>query len=234
MNKYAILTVFASLAILLAGCSPTMSQTKFSKEELSWQKAIRDNYSGYCPPRTSAPALQEREGMIVTRAVAPAPKANVVEPVKTTNEELVVEEFKPTEKQQQTAKTVDEAADKTAKKDAPKADAKKDAKKDAPKADVKADAKKDAKKDAPKADVKADAKKDAKKDAPKADVKKDAKKDAPVAAMEYTVLKGDTLGKIAQKFYGDAQKFELIVKANPKLTDPKKLKVGAKIQIPRY
>ena len=204
MSKYAILTVFASLVILLAGCSPTMSQTKFSKEELSWQKAIRDNYSGYCPPRTSAPALQEREGMIATRAVAPAPKANVVEPVKTTNEDLVVEEFKPTEKQQQTAKTVDEAADKTAKKDAPKADAKKDAKKDAPKADV------------------------------KADVKKDAKKDAPVAAMEYTVLKGDTLGKIAQKFYGDAQKFELIVKANPKLTDPKKLKVGAKIQIPRY
>jgi nucleoid-associated protein YgaU len=222
MNKYAILTVFASLAILLAGCSPTMSQTKFSKEELSWQKAIRDNYSGYCPPRTSAPALQEREGMIVTRAVAPAPKANVVEPVKTTNEELVVEEFKPTEKQQQTAKTVDEAADKTAKKDAPKADAKKDAKK----ADVKADAKKDAKKDAPKAD--------AKKDTKKADVKNDAKKDTPVAATEYTVLKGDTLGKIAQKFYGDAQKFELIVKANPKLTDPKKLKVGAKIQIPRY
>lgn len=231
MNKYAILTVFASLAILLAGCSPTMSQTKFSKEEISWQKAIRDNYSGYCPPRTSAPALQEREGMIVTRAVAPAPKANVVEPVKTTNEELVVEEFKPTEKQQQTAKTVDEAADKTAKKDAPKADAQKDAKKadvkaDAKKADAKADAKKDAKKDAPKAD--------AKKDAPKADVKKDAKKDTPVAATEYTVLKGDTLGKIAQKFYGDAQKFELIVKANPKLTDPKKLKVGVKIQIPRY
>ena len=223
MNKYAILTVFASLAILLAGCSPTMSQTKFSKEELSWQKAIRDNYSGYCPPRTSAPAIQEREGMIVTRAVAPAPKANVVEPVKTTNEELVVEEFKPTEKQQQTAKTVDEAADKTAKKDALKADAKKDA----PKAD--------AKKDAPKADVKKDAPKaDAKKDAPKADVKKDAKKDTPVAATEYTVLKGDTLGKIAQKFYGDAQKFELIVKANPKLTDPKKLKVGVKIQIPRY
>ena len=227
MNKYAILTVFASLAILLAGCSPTMSQTKFSKEELSWQKAIRDNYSGYCPPRTSAPAIQEREGMIVTRAVAPAPKANVVEPVKTTNEELVVEEFKPTEKQQQTAKTVDEAADKTAKKDALKADAKK--------ADVKADAKKDAKKDAPKADVKKDAPKaDVKKDAPKADVKKDAKKDTPVAATEYTVLKGDTLGKIAQKFYGDAQKFELIVKANPKLTDPKKLKVGVKIQIPRY
>ena len=201
MNKYYLLSV-AGLVFLLAGCSPTMSQTKFSKEELSWQKSIRDNYAGYCPPRTSAPAIQERESMIGTRAVAPAPKPNVIEPAQpVANEDVVVEEFKPTEKQQKTAKTVDEAAEKTAeKKDAPK------------KAD---EAKKEVKKDAPK----------------KAD---EAKKEAPVAATEYIVLKGDTLGKIAQKFYGDAQKFELIVKANPKLTDPKKLKVGEKIQIPRY
>ena len=201
MNKFYLLSV-AGLVFLLAGCSPTMSQTKFSKEELSWQKSIRDNYAGYCPPRTSAPAIQERESMIGTRAVAPAPKPNVIEPAQpVANEDVVVEEFKPTEKQQKTAKTVDEAAEKTAeKKDAPK------------KAD---EAKKEVKKDAPK----------------KAD---EAKKEAPVAATEYTVLKGDTLGKIAQKFYGDAQKFELIVKANPKLTDPKKLKVGEKIQIPRY
>ena len=201
MNKFYLLSA-AGLVFLLAGCSPTMSQTKFSKEELSWQKSIRDNYAGYCPPRTSAPAIQERESMIGTRAVAPAPKPNVIEPAQpVANEDVVVEEFKPTEKQQKTAKTVDEAAEKTAeKKDAPK------------KAD---EAKKEVKKDAPK----------------KAD---EAKKEAPVAATEYTVLKGDTLGKIAQKFYGDAQKFELIVKANPKLTDPKKLKVGEKIQIPRY
>ena len=201
MNKFYLLSA-AGLVFLLAGCSPTMSQTKFSKEELSWQKSIRDNYAGYCPPRTSAPAIQERESMIGTRAVAPAPKPNVIEPAQpVANEDVVVEEFKPTEKQQKTAKTVDEAADKTAeKKDAPK------------KAD---EAKKEVKKDAPK----------------KAD---EAKKEAPVAATEYIVLKGDTLGKIAQKFYGDAQKFELIVKANPKLTDPKKLKVGEKIQIPRY
>ena len=186
MNKFYLLSA-AGLVFLLAGCSPTMSQTKFSKEELSWQKSIRDNYAGYCPPRTSAPAIQERESMISTRAVAPAPKPNVIEPAQpVANEDVVVEEFKPTEKQQKTAKTVDEAAEKTAEK-----------------------------KDAPK----------------KAD---EAKKEAPVAATEYIVLKGDTLGKIAQKFYGDAQKFELIVKANPKLTDPKKLKVGEKIQIPRY
>ena len=201
MNKFYLLSA-AGLVFLLAGCSPTMSQTKFSKEELSWQKSIRDNYAGYCPPRTSAPAIQERESMIGTRAVAPAPKPNVIEPAQpVANEDVVVEEFKPTEKQQKTAKTVDEAAEKTAeKKDAPK------------KAE---EAKKEVKKDAPK----------------KAE---EAKKEAPVAATEYIVLKGDTLGKIAQKFYGDAQKFELIVKANPKLTDPKKLKVGEKIQIPRY
>ena len=216
MNKFYLLSA-AGLVFLLAGCSPTMSQTKFSKEELSWQKSIRDNYAGYCPPRTSAPAIQERESMIGTRAVAPAPKPNVIEPAQpVANEDVVVEEFKPTEKQQKTAKTVDEAAEKTAeKKDAPK------------KAE---EAKKEVKKDAPKKAE--EAKKEVKKDAPKK--AEEAKKEAPVAATEYIVLKGDTLGKIAQKFYGDAQKFELIVKANPKLTDPKKLKVGEKIQIPRY
>ena len=218
MNKYFLLTGFAGLVILLAGCNPTMSQTRFSKEELSWQKSIRDNYPGYCPPRTSAPALQDRAGNTYgVRAAAPAPKPNIVEQTQPANEEMVVEEFKPTQKQETTAKTVDEAADKTAKKEV---------KKDAPKAD----AKKEVKKDAPKAD----AKKDAKKDAPKADAKKEVKKDTSIKATEYTVTKGDTLGKIAQKFYGDAQKYELIVKANPQLNDPKKLKVGTKIQIPRY
>ncbi|MFX0202521.1 MAG: LysM peptidoglycan-binding domain-containing protein [Candidatus Hodarchaeota archaeon] len=47
----------------------------------------------------------------------------------------------------------------------------------------------------------------------------------------YKIKKGDTLGKIAQKFYGDAQKYMLIAKAND-IRDPNKVKVGQVLDIP--
>lgn len=47
----------------------------------------------------------------------------------------------------------------------------------------------------------------------------------------YTVKRGDTLGKIARKFYGDARKFPLIVSAND-ITNPNRLKVGQVLIIP--
>ena len=48
---------------------------------------------------------------------------------------------------------------------------------------------------------------------------------------KYTVKRGDTLGKIARKFYGDTRKFPLIVSAND-ITNPNKLKVGQVLIIP--
>ncbi len=49
----------------------------------------------------------------------------------------------------------------------------------------------------------------------------------------YTVQKGDTLSEIAQKYYGDANKWRTIYNANKsKISDPKKLKVGTKLVIP--
>ena len=47
----------------------------------------------------------------------------------------------------------------------------------------------------------------------------------------YTVKSGDTLGKIAKKFYGDAARFALIVAANH-IGNPDRLAVGAKLVIP--
>lgn len=47
----------------------------------------------------------------------------------------------------------------------------------------------------------------------------------------YTVQGGDTLGKIAKRFYGDASKFPLIVAANA-IADPDRLLVGQSFVIP--
>jgi hypothetical protein len=47
----------------------------------------------------------------------------------------------------------------------------------------------------------------------------------------YTVQPGDTLGKIAKKFYGDASRFSLIVSANS-IANPDKLTTGEELVIP--
>jgi hypothetical protein len=50
--------------------------------------------------------------------------------------------------------------------------------------------------------------------------------------MNYTVLKGDTLGTIAQKFLGSSSRWREIWTANPSIKDPNKLIVGQIIRIP--
>jgi len=47
----------------------------------------------------------------------------------------------------------------------------------------------------------------------------------------YTVKSGDTLGKIAKKFYSDAARFSLIVAANH-IGNPDRLAIGAQLVIP--
>jgi nucleoid-associated protein YgaU len=61
-------------------------------------------------------------------------------------------------------------------------------------------------------------------------------KPAP-AANEFTqhheVQKGDTLGKIARKYYGDASLYMTIFEANKdQLKDPNKIFPGQKLRIP--
>ena len=47
----------------------------------------------------------------------------------------------------------------------------------------------------------------------------------------YTVKPGDTLGRIARQFYGDASRYPLIVSAN-RINDPDRLVVGRRLVIP--
>lgn len=51
------------------------------------------------------------------------------------------------------------------------------------------------------------------------------------AIRYYTYRKGDTLSKLAVKFYHDASKWKRIADAN-KIKDPKKIKVGQRLKIP--
>ncbi len=48
----------------------------------------------------------------------------------------------------------------------------------------------------------------------------------------YTVVKGDTLGKIAKEFYGDAKQYTKIVQANPSITNPDLIHPGDVFAIP--
>ena len=50
----------------------------------------------------------------------------------------------------------------------------------------------------------------------------------------YTVKKGDSLSKIAKRFYGDAMKYPQIFEANrPMLSDPDKIYPGQNLRIPK-
>jgi len=52
-------------------------------------------------------------------------------------------------------------------------------------------------------------------------------------AQFHTVASGDTLGKIAKEFYGDAMKYPVIFEANkPMLTHPDKIYPGQVLRIP--
>lgn len=57
--------------------------------------------------------------------------------------------------------------------------------------------------------------------------------DAPQSQF-YTVQAGDNLSKIAQKYYGSANKYPVIFEANkPMLTDPDKIYPGQVLRIPQ-
>ena len=67
--------------------------------------------------------------------------------------------------------------------------------------------------------------------ADKKEVKTPAKADAKGSA-EAVVKAGDTIGGIAKEFYGNAKYADVILKANPQVKNPKRLKIGTKLVIP--
>ncbi len=49
----------------------------------------------------------------------------------------------------------------------------------------------------------------------------------------HVVVKGDTLGKIAEKYYGDPSLYRKIFEANrDRIEDPDRIQVGWKLKIP--
>jgi nucleoid-associated protein YgaU len=62
-----------------------------------------------------------------------------------------------------------------------------------------------------------------------ADLKHDIEVKAGV--QKYTVQSGDSLSKIAKHFYGDAQKFTVIARANA-IDNPDLIKIGQELEIP--
>ena len=67
------------------------------------------------------------------------------------------------------------------------------------------------------------------------DEKKDQAPDSAAwdSTQWHEVVKGDTLSKIAEKYYGDAGLFTQIFEANKDtLTDPNLIRVGQKLRIP--
>jgi nucleoid-associated protein YgaU len=72
-------------------------------------------------------------------------------------------------------------------------------------------------------------------DAAYADLMADIGIDAslPVPPRIHEVVSGDTLSKIAKKFYGDAGKYMKIFEANQdQLKDPDRIQVGQKLKVP--
>jgi LysM repeat protein len=57
--------------------------------------------------------------------------------------------------------------------------------------------------------------------------------DLPPKDIVHLVIKGETLGRIAKQYSGDAANYTFILRANPGL-DPKKLKIGSEVIIPGY
>ena len=58
-------------------------------------------------------------------------------------------------------------------------------------------------------------------------------KESSPPAQYHTVAKGDTLSAIAKKFYGDANKYQVIFEANkPMLKDPNKIYPGQSLRVP--
>ena len=213
MNK---IMMAAGAAALLAGCGPELAEVPYGSKEAHWQETLRQNYSGYEAPRTAPPAivdnvspkLIEEEQLRKGQGQEDAPAAAADDPA--------VAVDKAAEKEQAPADAVDKAAEKGQPADAAKGG-------------------KDSKEQSPADAVDKAAEKGQAPEADKAQEGRDAR-DAEYAAdgNSYEVQPGDNLSKIAKKFYGDARRYDVIVKANPQLgSEPNKLRVGMKLLIPK-
>jgi len=207
MNKITIAAGAGAVAVLLAGCGPKLAQVPYGEEEARWQKILRENYSGYEAPRTAPPAIRDNVSpRLIEEEQARKNEQNGFNPPPPVDNPPPADD---------PALMVDRAAEKPAVQE---------------QAPAREPDKKPAAKD--KADKKTEKK--AGKSAAKAADKKAAKADAPKGATVYVVKPKDTLGDLAKRFYGDAKRRDVIVRANPELKkNPDFLKPGMKLVIPK-
>jgi len=209
MNK---IMMAAGAAVLLAGCGPELAEVPYGSKEARWQETLRENYSGYEAPRTAPPAIVDNvspkliEEEQLRKGQEDAPAAASDDPA--------VAVDKAAEKEQAAPAAADKAAGKEQSGKAAKAG--------------------DGKEQSPEATVDKAAEKGQAPESAKAEEGRDAR-DAQYAVdgESYEVQSGDSLSRIAKKFYGDARRYDVIVKANPQLSNPNKLRVGTKILIPK-
>ena len=204
-------------AAVLTGCVQT-ADNQLSPMEKDWERVIRSSYPGYRTPKTTAPA--QRDGVVDYRVPAAQAAADNSMTAASTDPVPVEDPVS--------------AVDKAAAAD-PSSEIKE------PAMPVPAPAKEEVKAEekaaAPAGEVKSEDK-SAKAEAPAKDTKdaKDAKaKDAKAAKGEPVVVAvkaGDTIGGLAKEFLGNAKYADVILKANPHVKDPKRLRIGTKLVIP--
>ena len=66
------------------------------------------------------------------------------------------------------------------------------------------------------------------------DVEGGSSSTAPAAARTHTVVKGDTLSKLAKQYYGSAGQWKRIYEANKdQISDPNMIHPGQELRIPK-
>lgn len=201
-------------AAVLTGCVQT-ADNQLSPMEKDWERVIRSSYPGYRTPKTTAPA--QRDGVVDYRVPAAQAAADNSMTAASTDPVPVEDPVS--------------AVDKAAAAD-PSSEIKE------PAMPVPAPAKEEVKAEdkaaAPAQEVKAEDK-SVKAEAPAKDAKDAKAKDAKAAKGEPVVVAvkaGDTIGGLAKEFLGNAKYADVILKANPHVKDPKRLRIGTKLVIP--
>ena len=201
-------------AAVFTGCVQT-ADNQLSPMEKDWERVIRSSYPGYRTPKTTAPA--QRDGVVDYRVPAAQAAADNSMTAASTDPVPVEDPVS--------------AVDKAAAAD-PSSEIKE------PAMPVPAPAKEDVKAEekaaAPAEEVKAEDK-SVKAEAPAKDAKDAKAKDAKAAKGEPVVVSvkaGDTIGGLAKEFLGNAKYADVILKANPHVKDPKRLRIGTKLVIP--
>ena len=226
MKNVISLSAVSLAALALCGCYQTVVDSgAYSEEEKAWIKTIQDSYPGYTPPPLMPGAVvnntQDAESAVIKDKLAPASDPAVEKAAAKPAEKAAFVEEEPNDPEVESLHSENEKA--ASVKDAAAApEVKKEENKEekaAPAVAEKAEAKAEVK-DAPAAADK------------KAEVKSEPTE--PTGSDVYVVKSGDTLGKIAQKAYGNARYSGVIFKANSDIIkNPNLLRPGMRLIIPK-